>query len=124
MNQSGIVLFGHGARDPEWARPMQRVREAVSVAAPDTPVELAFLEFMQPGLVEAIDTLVRAGMRRITIVPMFLAQGGHVKKDLPDLLAQAAAMHPQCQINLLSAVGETDSVIAAMAAYAIQGATV
>lgn len=121
MSKAAIVLFGHGARDPQWAQPMQRVREAVRAAAPGVEVEVAFLEFMQPGLVDAIDCLARGGADRITVVPMFLAQGGHVKKDLPELLQAAQDLHPQCRIELLPAVGEADAVIAAMAAYALRG---
>jgi sirohydrochlorin cobaltochelatase len=120
MSKSAIILFGHGARDPEWARPMERVRDAVR-AAGDMEVEVAFLEFMQPGLVDAIDCLARGGATRITVVPMFLAQGGHVKKDLPQLLDTARALHPHCEVELLAAVGEAEPVVAAMAAYALQG---
>lgn len=122
MSNSAIILFGHGARDPEWARPMERVRDAVRAAAGGVEVEVAFLEFMQPGLVDAIDCLARGGATQITVVPMFLAQGGHVKKDLPVLLDAARALHPHCEIHLLAAVGEAEPVVAAMAAYALQGA--
>lgn len=122
MSECAIVLFGHGARDPQWAEPMQRAREAVRRAAPGTEVELAFLEFMQPGLVDTIDCLARGGARHITVVPMFLAQGGHVKKDPPGLLDAARARHPDCHVELVPAVGEADTVIAAMAEYAVRSA--
>lgn len=119
MKDQAIVLFGHGARDPEWAQPMRRARELLKRDLGDVEVELAFLEFMQPGLVDAIDCLARGGASRITVVPMFLAQGGHVKKDLPLLLDEARALHPGCEVVLVPAVGEADSVLAAMAAYAV-----
>lgn len=119
---AAIVLFGHGARDPEWARPMERVRDAVCAAAPDVAVELAFLEFMRPTLGEAIDALAEGGATRITVVPMFLAQGGHVKKDLPALLEAVRARHPRCEIGLVEAVGEAPGVVEAMARHALRGA--
>jgi sirohydrochlorin ferrochelatase len=25
----GILLYGHGARNPEWAQPFHRIREAI-----------------------------------------------------------------------------------------------
>lgn len=113
-----VVLFGHGARDPQWAGPMQRVRERM-VAAPDAPrVELAFLELMTPTLGEAIAALAADGIQRIAVVPVFLAQGGHLKRDLPALVAAAVAAHPDCRITLAGAAGEADAVIAAIAAYA------
>ena len=113
-----VVLFGHGARDPEWAAPMRRIREHM-LAQPDAPaVELAFLEFMQPTLPDAIVRIAATGVQRIAIVPIFLGQGGHLKRDLPILLEQVRAAHPECEITLAAAVGESASVIAAMADYA------
>ncbi|AYH45498.1 CbiX/SirB N-terminal domain-containing protein [Azoarcus sp. DN11] len=114
-----VVLFGHGARDPEWAQPMQRTRDQLRAQAPGLRVELAFLEFMTPTLEEAVDTLVRDGFRQIAVVPMFIAQGGHLKSDLPRLVGAAMARHAGCAITLAPAVGEADGVIAAMADYAL-----
>ena len=115
---SVVILFGHGARDPEWAAPMRRIREHMLVR-PDAPaVELVFLEFMQPTLPDAIVRIAATGVQRIAIVPIFLGQGGHLKRDLPILLEQVRAAHPECEITLAAAVGESASVIAAMADYA------
>ena len=115
---SALILFAHGARDPEWARPMQLVREAILTCAPSTRVELAFLEFMSPTLPEAIAALARDGVRKVAVVPVFLAQGGHLKRDLPVLLDEARAAHPGCEITLATAAGEADPVVRAMADYA------
>ncbi len=116
--KKAVVLFGHGARDPEWARPMRRARERLREQSPDLRVELAFLEFIQPELAEAIDGLAETGVKRITVVPMFLAQGGHLKKDLPLLIEAARQRHPGCDIRQAQAVGESELVIGAMADYA------
>lgn len=115
-----VVLFGHGARDPDWALPMQRTQAMMRASEPGLAVELAFLEFMQPTLAEAIDRLVSAGVGRVTVVPVFLAQGGHLKKDVPALVEEARSRHPQCEIRQVLAVGEVDTVVAAIAGYAAQ----
>lgn len=113
-----VILFGHGARDPAWAEPMRRIR-ARMLEAPDAPrVELAFLELMAPDLGAAIDAQVAAGVGTITVVPVFLAQGGHLKRDLPRLLDEIRSRHPACRIRLAPAAGEAAEVVAAMAAYA------
>ncbi|NLF53489.1 MAG: cobalamin biosynthesis protein CbiX [Thauera phenolivorans] len=113
-----VILFGHGARDPAWAGPMRRIREAMLAEDPATPVELAFLELMTPTLAETVDSVVSAGAERIAVVPIFLAQGGHLKRDLPEMLEAVRGAHPGCEISLAPAAGEADGVIAAMAAYA------
>nr|MBL8457002.1 CbiX/SirB N-terminal domain-containing protein [Zoogloeaceae bacterium] len=120
QGEQAVVLFGHGARDPEWARPMLRAQAALQRVEPALRVELAFLEFMQPTLAEAIDRLVASGAGRITVVPVFLAQGGHLKKDVPLLVEAARGRHPRCDIRQVLAVGEADGVVAAIAGYAAE----
>lgn len=119
QGKSAVVLFGHGARDPEWAGPMQRARARILEAQPKREVVLAFLEFMMPTLDAAIDTLVQSGVTQITVVPVFLAQGGHLKKDVPALVEAARVRHPGCEIRQTLAAGESDEVVDAVARYAI-----
>ena len=110
-----IILFAHGARDPEWARPVEALRGHLVQRQPGTVVRTAFLEFMHPTLEAAIDEIVSSGTRHISIVPVFLAQGGHLKRDLPDMLERARTRHPEVILHLTGTVGEQDEVIAAMA---------
>ena len=115
----GLILFAHGARDPRWAAPFEAVAEAVRAARPGLPVRLAFLEFMSPTLPAAGAELAAAGCDRITVLPMFLGAGGHVRKDLPLLLDELRQAHPDLGVTLQPAIGEIDSVVAAMAQAAL-----
>ena len=119
----GLILFAHGARDARWAAPFEAVAMRVRAARPDVQVRLAFLEFMSPDLASAGAELVAAGCAHITILPMFLGAGGHVRKDLPLLLDAMRAEHPQVHFALQTAVGEIDSVADAMAAAALRALT-
>jgi sirohydrochlorin cobaltochelatase len=115
--KKAILLFAHGARDSEWAKPFEHLRDEVSARTPDVPVLVAFLEFMQPALTDALDTLIRDGAREIDIVPAFMAQGGHLKRDLPLLIEEARSKHPAVRFILRPALGEAPGVIAAMAKH-------
>ena len=116
MNAStGLILFAHGARDPRWAAPFEAVAARLRRAHADVPVRLAFLEFMRPTLPEAGAELVAAGCSQVAVLPMFLGAGGHVRKDLPLLLDAMQAAHPATAFTLHAAIGEIDSVVAAMA---------
>jgi sirohydrochlorin cobaltochelatase len=84
----GIVLFAHGARDPEWARPFREICARIRTSRPEYPIELAFLELMEPTLEEAIRSLADRGASAITVFPLFMAQGGHLKDDLPKILGE------------------------------------
>jgi len=110
-----IVLLAHGARDPEWARPVEAIAARLRALLPDVPVKPAFLEFMSPDLDTAITALVAGGARKLSVVPVFLAQGGHVKRDLPQKLdglrARLQSLHADLCIDLESAIGEKEEVI-------------
>jgi sirohydrochlorin cobaltochelatase len=113
----GIVLFAHGARDPEWARPFEAIRERVRAQRPEWRIELAFLELMEPSLEKAIDSLVAEGALCVTVFPLFMAQGGHLKQDLPRILDDIRKRHPRVPIALESALGDTPELLDAIAAW-------
>ena len=117
---SGLILFAHGARDPRWAAPFEAVAQSVRTQQPAAAVRLAYLEFMAPTLPEAGAELAAAGCTQVAVLPLFLGAGGHVRKDLPLLMEQLRTAHPGTQFTLHPAVGETDSVVAAMASVAVQ----
>mgnify|MGYP000852535717 FL=1 len=119
MPKAALILFAHGARDPEWAEPMRRVGAALRQQAPELRVELAFLEFMQPTLRECAESLLGEGFERIVVLPMFIARGGHLKRDVPLLLDELRRGHPRACFELAAAVGEADSIVQAMAAHAL-----
>ena len=115
----GILLFGHGARNPEWAQPFHRIRDAILARDPATLVEPGFLELLRPTFDEGVDCLVRQGATEIMVVPIFMAAGSHVKKDLPQMAANAMDRHQGLLIELAAPVGEAAPVLAAMADYAM-----
>jgi sirohydrochlorin cobaltochelatase len=116
-----ILLFGHGARNPEWAQPFHRIRDEILAREPATLVEPGFLELLRPTFDETVDCLVRQGATEIVVVPIFMAAGSHVKKDLPQIAANAMDRHDGLVISLAEPVGEAQPVLAAMADYALAG---
>lgn len=112
--KTGIVLFAHGSRDRDWAKPFEQLAARVSRQT-DAAVRLAYLELMPPSLGDAIGALVADGVKSVRIVPVFLGPGGHTKQDLPGLAAAARARHPDTEIIVEPPIGEQPSVIEAIA---------
>jgi sirohydrochlorin cobaltochelatase len=111
----GIILFAHGARDPRWAEPLEASAAALRRRRPDADVRLAYLDFLAPTLPAAAESMIAAGCRHIDIVPLFLGGGGHVRRDLPEMVGSLRDRHPDCRIALHAAAGETLPVIEALA---------
>ena len=116
----GLILFAHGARDPRWALPFERVAEQVRALRPGWAVSLAYLEFMAPDLPAAGAALAAAGCTVVDVLPLFLGAGGHVRKDLPAQLQRLRAAHPAVRWRLRPAAGESPLLVEALARIAIE----
>jgi sirohydrochlorin cobaltochelatase len=109
--KQGIVLLAHGSRDPEWSRPFERLAAALEKKLPAVAVALCYLEH-GPSLHEALAALVAKGAGAIRVVPVFLGAGGHVKEDIPRLVAAAS---PGVPVSIDPPIGEQALLIDAIA---------
>lgn len=116
---TALILFAHGARDPEWANPMRRVQSVIRQKMPGMTVELAFLEFMAPTLLDSAEALISGGHTHLVVMPMFIARGGHLKREVPEMIDALRAAHPSVEFTLCGAIGENEIVIQAMAEAAV-----
>lgn len=109
-----IILFGHGARDVRWREPFDRLASMWKMQHPNTAVELAFLELMQPSLEQAVASLSAAGATEVVVVPVFFGQGGHLRNDFPVLLEACQKQFPAVSLSAQPAVGEDVAVLQAI----------
>jgi len=119
MNKRALILFAHGARAPSWVEPFERLQKIIQEQLPDVQVTLAFLELMTPQLPQVLADFAADGVAEVSIVPVFLGQGGHVKRDLPLLVEQAQQQYPGITIKVVEAAGEQPEVLQAIARYCI-----
>jgi len=114
---AGIVLLAHGSRDPEWSTPFERLAQRVRDRRQAVGVAVAYLEIAPPTLGEAVASLVAAGAAEIVVVPLFLAPGGHVRRDLPQMIDAVRARYPGVTVRVLPTIGEARSEVDALAAW-------
>jgi sirohydrochlorin cobaltochelatase len=115
-----LIIFAHGARDPRWAEPFERLQSALEQQASGLCVRLAFLELMTPDLASVAEEVIGLGAQQLVIVPAFLGQGGHVRRDLPELVQTLRQRWPNVPIHLAQAVGEDPEVLQAIAGYCLR----
>ncbi len=118
LQTTGIILFAHGSRDPQWRLPFEAILQSMRDQHTG-PTALAFMECMEPSLPEAIEAMAQTGLHHINIIPVFLAVGSHVRKDLPLLLDDARAKHPGLKITSSAAIGEQVEIQQAIARFAL-----
>lgn len=116
----GLLLFAHGASDPQWAEPFRRIQAEVLGAAPALPVALAFLERSSPDFASGVRQLITRGCDEVVVIPLFLARGGHLKQDLPELIARARSEHAGLRIRETPALGEVPEMLQAIASFILR----
>ncbi|UCH49952.1 MAG: CbiX/SirB N-terminal domain-containing protein [Betaproteobacteria bacterium] len=115
---TGLILFGHGARDARWREPFDRLLALVEERY-SGPVSLAFLDSMSPDLVSGCKELAARGAERVVVVPVFLGTGGHVRADLP-VLVETARRETGVPVTAVDVIGEDERVLLAMAEYCLR----
>ena len=106
----GLIVLGHGSRDPLWADTLKALRERLHMALPGTEVELAYLEFLKPTLAQCADALWQRGCRDIAVLPVFVAEGVHLRQKLPQLVERARSGREGLAMQLLPAMGDLPEV--------------
>ena len=118
IHSHALLLFAHGSSDPGWAEPFRKLQSVIRQREPGRVVELAFLERMTPSFDEAVNALHVSGTRQITVAPIFLALGGHMRKDLPKLVSEAQ-QRTGIEFQVLPALGEVDALIDSIATWVL-----
>jgi len=78
------------------------------------------------GFLELADTLIPAGISRcvddgataITVLPYFLNSGRHVVEDIPNVINECRALHPDIAITIAPHVGASQGIFDVLIASA------
>ncbi|MDO8437693.1 MAG: precorrin-8X methylmutase [Nitrosomonadaceae bacterium] len=93
-DQFGIVIAGHGSRDPDAVREFEVLIELIRTRAPQHVVSHGYLEFASPTIEQAVAANLAAGTRQVAVVPGVLLAARHAKNDMPSELLALAREYP------------------------------
>jgi sirohydrochlorin cobaltochelatase len=119
-DKTAVILYAHGARDPRWAEPFERLRTRLRALAPGRTILIAFLESRAPDLVTACRAAREQGAERIRVVPIFFGRGGHLREDLPRRLEEVREALEGTEIEVTEPAGENEGVLNALARFALE----
>lgn len=100
-----VLLIGHGTRRAAGVAEFHSLASQLQQALPDRTCLSAFLELVDPGIPQALDTLRQQGFRRIIALPALLMAASHVKNDIPVMLNAFQAEHPEVEITFGADLG-------------------
>ncbi len=73
---AGLLLVGHGTRDARGLAEYQAIARQVAELADGFSVEACYLELAEPSIATAMQRLLEAGVRRVTVAPLLLVSRG------------------------------------------------
>lgn len=112
IESSRTILLVHGSKDPRWGESFRRMATEVKGHVGGNAVRLAYLEFEPPTLDEASSEAVRDGIQRLRILPLVMAGGDHLEKDIPLQVQSIQRKFPQLKIVLLPSIGKHPRFVA------------
>jgi sirohydrochlorin ferrochelatase len=107
----GLLLVGHGTRDEVGRREFLETAEILSKRLGKVPVEPCFLELASPDIATGVGRLVERGVSQMTVIPLMLLAGRHVRHDIPEETARASAQFPSLKVRQAPHLGCCDGLL-------------
>ena len=80
-------------------------------------MHLACIEFDKNTLESSLDRLRFAGYSKVRIIPLFLAAGNHLRRDIPEIITDYHSRYPTMYITLEEVLGENMAFLEMLADY-------
>jgi len=110
MSRAGLLLVGHGSRDPATRLEHDALEAKLSEEFPDCTVASGFIELSEPPLLEALSQLARE-CERVVVVPLLLFTGGHMQRDVPKAIAEVQRLCPNTEFAVTAPFGTSNTTL-------------
>jgi len=108
---TGLLIVGHGSRDPNANVEFESLVDAYRAARPDLDVAHGYVELARPSLATALRELAQR-TDSVVVLPLFLFAAGHVKNDIPLALSQMRQEFPAVRFTVANALGVHPNLVA------------
>lgn len=109
-NGRAVILIGHGSRAAGADDDMERIAEGLRDKFGGI-VETCRMAGRGVLFAEAFESCVEKGAKEIIVLPYFLHFGIHLREDIPEILRQNAARHPEVRLVMGRHLGYDDAIV-------------
>jgi len=81
-----MLLVGHGSKLPYNKELVETTGRLIAEQHPDFLVKCAFMNMNTPSIEESLSEFRKEKIDVLVVVPLFLAKGVHILKDIPELI--------------------------------------
>lgn len=101
-----VLLIDHGSVRAEANAMLECMANLVrDLAGGAVIVQFAHMELAAPTIADGVDACVAAGATEVVAFPYMLSPGKHSTRDIPRLVGEAAARHPNVTFRVTAAFG-------------------
>jgi sirohydrochlorin cobaltochelatase len=86
MSKKGLLLIGHGSRLQYNKELITSTAQMMADKTDEYLIKSCFMENSVPNVPEGLDAMRDEDLDTLVVVPLFLAKGIHVLRDIPELL--------------------------------------
>jgi sirohydrochlorin cobaltochelatase len=105
VRRPALLVAGHGSQDAAGAVELLALADRVRALDPGLALACGFIELSPPPLSVACADLVAQGATEVVVVPVMLLAAGHVKDDVPALLARLRLQYPGVRFRYARELG-------------------
>ena len=109
--RAAVILLAHGSRDEAWRSGFEQLADSLADSLGEGRVRAAYLQLSPPTLLDAVTAAAEEGFRQIAVLPLFIAAGGHVMRDVPAQVSAVQKQWSDLQITVLPRIGETPGFV-------------
>ncbi|MBR9869582.1 MAG: cobalamin biosynthesis protein CbiX [Gammaproteobacteria bacterium] len=86
-----IILLAHGSSDKRWCETFEKLAEPTLNSIENATI--AYMELAEPSMETIVAQARASGASQFTVVPLFLAAGRHLRKDVPAMIKEIEQEH-------------------------------
>lgn len=101
-----VVLFAPGNDEARLRKWSEELHVILRNELGKERVRLAYVNAGSPSLAEVAEEAANDGVTRLRILPLFLAQGGPLEREIPEQVSVVKGQVPGITVELLPSVGE------------------
>jgi sirohydrochlorin cobalto/nickelchelatase len=83
MSKKGMLLVGHGSKMPYNQELVEKTAAFIKAKNTDFIVKCGFMNMNQPSIKDSLEAFRKEPIDVLVVVPLFLAKGVHIEKDIP-----------------------------------------
>lgn len=108
--KKAMLILAHGSRVEATREAVIRTRDEIKRRGLYADVKAAFMEFNKPDIREAVMELYKDGFRNIVASPMFLFEGNHLLKDIPEEFEEIKKLYPDLSVEMAKPLGYDERI--------------